>query len=244
MEITAVKTKLVHPGDELDELLDSFLPLLAEGTIVAITSKIVSTCTRRIVPRQPERLVALIQKEADAYLPEESAVYDKHLTIKNGHIIPSAGIDESNILDAYLLYPEDAQRSAEQIWRALRQKRQLNHLGVIITDSTVTPLRAGVTGVCIGWCGFEPLHDYVGTEDLFHQTLRMTKINVLDALAAAAVFVMGEGAEQTPLAIIRDAPKIVFQTDVPTQAEKQSVCIDPDQDLFAPLLKRAQWVWR
>lgn len=244
MDITSIKTKLVRPGDALDELLDSFLPPLAEGSIVAVTSKIVSTCAGRIVSRKPEHLTALIQQEADAYLSAECAVYDKHLTIKHGHIIPSAGIDESNILDSYILYPENSQQSAEHIWQMLRQKRRLNHLGIIITDSSITPLRTGVSGVCIGWCGFQPLYDYVGTEDLFHQTLRMTKINLLDALATAAVLVMGEGAEQTPLAIIRQAPKVVFQTDVPTQAEKQSVCIDPDQDLFAPLVKRAQWIWR
>jgi len=244
MKITAIKTKLVQPGDALDELLDTFLPPLAEKTIIAISSKIISTCAGRVLPREPSRLTALIQQQADAYLPAECAVYDKHLTIKHGHIVPSAGIDESNVLNSYILYPENSQHSAEQIWQTLRQKHQVKHLGVMITDSTITPLRAGVSGICIGWCGFQPLYDYIGTEDLFHQTLRMTKINLLDALAAAAVLVMGEGAEQTPLAMICHAPKIVFQTEVPTQEEQQSVCIDPDQDLFAPLVKRAQWIWR
>ena len=244
MEIHAIKTAVVQPGASLLDLLDAYLPKLAEQTIVAITSKIVSTCANRIVHKDAVDQYALIQQEADAYLAEECGVYDKHLTIKQQRIVPSAGIDESNILDAYILYPEDSQQSAEAIWQALRTKHQLTHLGVIITDSIVTPLRTGVSGACIGWCGFAPLHDYIGTPDIFNQTLRMTKINLLDALATAAVFVMGEGAEQTPLATIHHAPKIHFQTHIPTAEEKQSIYIDPDQDLFAPLVKRKRWIWK
>jgi F420-0:gamma-glutamyl ligase len=39
----------------------------------------------------------------------------------------------------------------------------------------------------------------------------MTKVNVADALAAAAVLVMGEGSEQTPLVVIGDVPFVTFQ---------------------------------
>jgi hypothetical protein len=244
VEIHAIKTAVVQPNASLLDLLDAYLPKLTEQTIVAITSKIVSTCANRIVPKNATDQYTLIQQEADAYLAKEYAVYDKHLTIKQQRIVPSAGIDESNILDGYILYPEGSQHSAEMIWQALRVKHQLTHLGIIITDSTVTPLRTGVSGVCIGWCGFAPLHDYIGSLDIFNRPLRMTKINLLDALAASAVLVMGEGAEQTPLATIHHAPKIHFQTQVPTVEEKQSICIDPDQDLFAPLVKRERWIWK
>jgi F420-0:gamma-glutamyl ligase len=65
----------------------------------------------------------------------------------------------------------------------------------------------------------------------------------LDALAAAAVFVMGEGDEQTPFAIIQDLPqKIVFLDRPPTVEEEQSIIIPMDEDLYAPLLCAAHWV--
>lgn len=242
MEVNAIKTAIVHPGDSLFAFLQAALPPLTEGSIVALTSKMISTCENRIIAKSTIAAHALVQQEADAYLPPASS--GKQLTIKQQRIVPSAGIDESNVRDAYILYPENSQESAEKIWHFLRDTYQLTQLGVIITDSTITPLRSGTTGVCIGWCGFAPLYDYVGSKDIFQQTLRMSKINLLDALATAAVFVMGEGAEQTPLAIIRHAPKVTFQTSVPSAAEKKSISIDVDQDLFAPLLQQAAWVWK
>src|SRR6266508_2193439 len=69
-----------------------------------------------------------------------------------------------------------------------------------ITDSKTAPLRVGVTGVTLAYSGFQALNDYVGTKDLFGRAWRMIKVNVVDALATAAVLVMGEGSEQTPLA--------------------------------------------
>ena len=49
--------------------------------------------------------------------------------------------------------------------------------------------------------------------------MQMTKSNVVDALAESAVAVMGEGSEQTPLAIIRDVPFVQFQDRNPTNKE-------------------------
>ena len=40
---------------------------------------------------------------------------------------------------------------------------------------------------------------------------KVTKVDVVNALASAAVLVMGEGAEQTPLAVISDVPFVEFQ---------------------------------
>jgi F420-0:gamma-glutamyl ligase len=53
---------------------------------------------------------------------------------------------------------------------------------------------------------------------------------------------MGEGNEQTPLAIIKDAPKISFVNRVPTLEEEQRVVIPMEEDIYAPLLRNANWV--
>ena len=103
------------------------------------------------------------------------------------------------------------------------------------------PLRAGVTGVAIAHSGFRALNDYIGTMDVFGHALRMTQVDVADALAAAAVLVMGEGSEQTPLAILGDLSFVTFQERNPSAEELQQLRMDPNDDLFAPLLQGVTW---
>lgn len=93
----------------------------------------------------------------------------------------------------------------------MKSKFKLRNLGVIITDSTTSPLRYGVTGKCITYCGFKGVKSKIGEPDLFGRNLRMTRVNVADALSAAAVLCMGESKEQTPLDIIDDLPFVEFQ---------------------------------
>ncbi|MCC8399262.1 MAG: coenzyme F420-0:L-glutamate ligase [Rickettsia endosymbiont of Platyusa sonomae] len=77
--------------------------------------------------------------------------------------------------------------------------------------------------------------------DLYNHPLKVTQVNILDALATSAVFVMGEGNEQTPLAIIKDAPKIYFLDRPPTIEEEKNILIPMDEDLYSPLLRAAKW---
>jgi F420-0:gamma-glutamyl ligase len=60
-------------------------------------------------------------------------------------------------------------------------------------------------------------------------------------LAAAATVVMGEGAEQTPLAVIGGADFVVFQEQDPTADEIHDVKLTMEEDLFAPFLTLAAW---
>jgi len=244
MKIFPIKTHRILAGESLNAILDQHLISLTEGTIVAITSKIISLCQGRVAPKDSViNKFELVRKEADAYLKEQDSLYGTHLTIKHNILIPSAGVDESNGDGSYILYPHNSQQTAAEVWRHLRQKHHLNHLGVIITDSHTTPLRKGVTGITLGWCGFEPLYSYVGKPDIFDHPLRVTQINIIDALATSAVFIMGEGAEQTPIALIENAPKIRFLSRPPTSEEEQMVHIPLEEDIYAPLLKSVDWVW-
>jgi putative folate metabolism gamma-glutamate ligase len=243
MQISAVKTKRVEVGNSIDDILEA-LPALQENDIVCITSKIISICEGAVVDKSsvPDK-IDLIYREADLVLPPPAHnPYNIHLTIKNSLLIPTAGIDESNGGDIYILYPKDIQKSATETWNKLRGKHGLKNLGILITDSHTTPMRRGVTGLGIGWCGFEALYDYVGKPDCFGKPLRVTKINIQDALAASAVFVMGEGDEQTPIAIIKNAPKIVFQDRPPSAEEIAEITISLEDDLYAPILMNAPWI--
>lgn len=234
MEIKPYRTHKIKPHENLLEILDAHLPALGEKMILAITSKIISVCHGRIVDKNTISKKELIAREAEAYLETESGSL---LTIKNGLLIPAAGIDESNCEEGYILYPEAVQEDAARIWTHLRQKHRLHELGILITDSRTILLRRGVTGVALGWCGFVPYHNYIGKPDLFGHPLKVTICNLVDSLAAAAVLVMGEGDEQTPLALMAQAPKITFVERTPSQEEERFFFLSPEEDLYAPLLK-------
>lgn len=242
MHVEAIKTHLIQPNELLDDILDRHLLSIPEKTILVITSKIISICQGRILPKTSTSKEELIKQEADAIVQTRENPYGIYLTIKNNILIPSAGIDESNGGDIYILYPKDIQNTAIALWNYIRKKHSIEHLGIIITDSHTTPLRRGVTGIALGWCGFEPLYSYVGKPDLYDKSMRMTQINLLDALATSAVLVMGEGNEQTPLAVISDAPKISFISRPPIPAEEQSILIPMEEDLYAPLLMGTTWL--
>ena len=242
MEIQAVKTHRVEIGDSLVALVDRYVPVLSEGTVLAVTSKVISLCQGRVVDKATISKEALIWKEADAVAQGAESPYSIVLTLKEGLLLPSAGIDESNAANAYILYPTDIQSTATQLWHHLRQKHQVQRLGILITDSHTTPTRRGVTGIALGWCGFAPLRSYVDKPDLYGRPLRVAQVNVLDALAVAAVFVMGEGNEQMPMALLKDLPQVTFFTRPPEAAEVAEVRIPLHEDLYAPLLMGVKWV--
>lgn len=247
MHIKTYKTHCITTEDSLIDLADAYIPPLKERSIIAITSKIISLCEGSVIEKSAvESKEILIQQSADAYLdlPNESiSPHAIQITIKNNILIPSAGIDESNGNGIYILYPKDIQQSAAFIWEHLRKRDNLQELGIVITDSHTTPMRRGVIGIGLGWCGFKPLYDYIGKPDCFGVPLRVTMRNNLDALSVATVFCMGEGNEQTPFAVVTDAPNIEFQSTPPTDGEVQSLVIPMEEDLYAPLLKNKHWVF-
>jgi F420-0:gamma-glutamyl ligase len=106
-------------------------------------------------------------------------------------------------------------------------------LGILITDSRVAPLRAGVCGIALGYAGFSGVRDYRGTSDIFGRPLKITQTNVADSLATAATLEMGEGKEQQPLAVIEGAP-VEFRENV----NKDELRIDIEDDMYGPLFER------
>lgn len=243
MIVTAYKTPKMVVGSNLFATLDACLPKLQENSILAITSKIVSICQGRVVKndgRVDKR--DLIRREAHLYMEEETpSKWGIILTVKNDTLIASAGIDESNGNGYFILWPKDIEKTASDIWSYVRTNRHLRHVGVIITDSHTTPLRWGVTGIGIGWCGFEPLNNYIDQPDLFGRLLHVTKANILEGLASSAVLVMGEGKEQTPLSVISNVPFVRFMDRKPTQAEIASLHISVTEDIFSPLVNSPLW---
>ena len=242
MNVKAIKTEKALPGKiGLFELLDKYLTSFEENSILAITSKVVSICEGRAVPIKGSNKDELVRQEADFYLPREENKYDVYLTIKDGQLVATAGIDESNGAGYFILWPANPQKSANQIREYLTKRFNLKKIGVLITDSKTTPLRWGTTGMAIAHSGFRALKNYIGTKDLFGRKLKMTKASVIDGLAAAAVFEMGEGDEQTPLAVISDISQVEFVDRNPTGGELKELEISIEDDLYGSILKRAPW---
>lgn len=243
MKVKAYKTKKVVKGDNLFKILDTSLPRLNEKDILVISSKIISICQGRIVKKDGKVTKEdLVKKEAQLILPKRYIRYGVNITITKGMLIASAGVDESNANGYFILWPKDLENSTNQIWRYLRKKHKVKSLGVVVTDSKLTPLRRGVTGYGLSWSGFEPLRNYIGTPDIFGHKLKVTKTNIVDSLAASAVLVMGEGREQTPLCVISEISNIKFVQRIPNKKELSEMTIEIENDIFASLLKSAKWI--
>jgi dihydrofolate synthase / folylpolyglutamate synthase len=246
MIFTPIKTKkLIPPKDNLDKLLNPILLKLKENMIVVITSKVISIVEGNCIKiDEVKDKDALIKQEADLYLERENVPggWLMH-TLKNGTLIPTAGIDESNSNGYFILWPKNPEKSAQKIWKYLKEKTNVNNLGVIISDSHSEPLRRGLVGLSIAHFGFKPLHDYRGKEDLFGRELKVSLSNIPDSLASGSVMLMGEGSEQTPIVLITDLPKSVefIQKKYSTKKPFSSFQGPLEEDLFKPFLTNVPW---
>jgi len=236
LQFLKVKTpKLLPPKINIFEVLDNHLPKLKEGDVLFIASKILGLHqgrTKKIGSGKNKH--RLILEEADYYMPKHTvAGADIVLTIKDNTLIPSAGIDESNGDGYYIYWPKNTNLLAKEVTNYLKKKFKLKKLAVVVTDSHTTPLRWGTIGISIGFWGLVPTFDYRGKKDIFNRKLKYTQSNIVDALSAMAVLLMGEGNEQTPMVIGR---KINFIKFTAKNAYNKFI-IDPKKDLYFPILK-------
>jgi len=151
MEIQAIKTKIFPPRHNLVEFIRTNIKTLPNKSILVVTSKIVALSEGRVSFYKNEKAkIALIKSESDW------AIKTKHawLTIKDGMILPSAGIDESNGDGQIISLPKNSFRTAQTLRQTLKKLYKIKNLGIIITDSRVLPLRAGAVGIALGYAGF------------------------------------------------------------------------------------------
>lgn len=243
MKVQAYKTHKITVGEDIFSILDQYLPKLKEGSVVAIASKIIAFCQKDVIKIKPGmRKKDIISQEADYYLGDEYEMkFGQSISIKNHTLTASAGIDESNGNGYFILWPKNLQKITNEIWKYLRGKHKIKNLGIIITDSRTVPLRWGVIGIALSWCGFESLKDYAGKPDIFGRLMHVEKTSLIDSLATAATVVTGEGNEQKPLAVIEDIDFVTFQNRPPTNEEIKKLQIVLKDDLFEPLLTSVKW---
>ncbi|MBD3156355.1 hypothetical protein GF369_00860 [Candidatus Peregrinibacteria bacterium] len=212
MKITGVKTRVVKEKDDIVPILIESLKeqkiALKEKDIVVIASKIIALSQGKVAEikgadYKKGDLKDLIQKEGKALFPTNFC----WLTFKDGHLIPNAGIDQSNVPKGkVVLWPRDPYKEAKVIQNKLRKHFKLKKLGVIVADSTCAPLRPGVHGISIGHYGFKGIDDCRNKKDIYGNKMRVTRRAMADSLATAALILMGETSEKKPLALIEDAP--------------------------------------
>ena len=229
LKVTAIKCEVFRANVSLEEYVKTYVSNL-ERKILVITSKILSLAENRRAPAETDK-TELIKSESDLYLGELG--YGCHLTIKHNLLMISAGIDQSNSEDGdYLLLPKNPFESAQKLHGVLKRHFNLKEFGVLITDSRTSPLRAGVLGCGLACFGFRPIENKVGESDLFGRKLKMTQLNLIDAIAVSAVMMMGESNEQTPLAIVEGAP--VTFTETTGESDLQ---FEMSEDLYYPMYR-------
>ena len=219
---------LIQPGDDLVQIVGDALTgnrlSLEHGDVLVLAQKIVSKAEGRYVkladvepgPRarqlaaeadkDPRQVELILREAAELLRVRPGVIIVEH---RLGYVHANAGIDKSNIPCAaadpqVLLLPEQPDASAEQLRRALSGDDALK-LAVIINDSAGRAWRNGSIGFALGSAGIEVLRNQMGDSDLFGRELEVTEVAVADELAAAASFLMGQGAESCPAVLIRGA---------------------------------------
>lgn len=230
MKVRQIKARIFKEGEDLAAFIQKHIPKLKEGTVLAIASKIVALSERRVVRVSNKKTKeALIRAESEW---QEKVLPDWWLTVRDSAVVVNAGIDESNADGNSILLPKDSFAAAADLHKKLKKAYRVKQLGIVITDSRVAPLRAGVTGVALGYAGFKGVRDYRGKKDIFGRRMNVTQTNVADSLATAATLVMGEGNERQPLCVIQGAP-VVFSERV----NRNEVSIPPKSDMYRSLFK-------
>lgn len=234
MNITPVHTAVFKEREDLPAFITRHIPSVPERTVLTVSSKLVGLWKGLTVAYEsPEQKEELIKRESAAALKTPLA----WLTIKSGMVMTNAGIDESNAAGKLILLPADCYACAAQLRMRLKTAWDVCELGVIITDSMILPLRAGVIGAAVAYAGFKGVKDLRGKPDIFGKRLDVTLVDAADSLAAACALTMGEADEQRPLCKVEDAPVEFTEATDPDEIK-----YPPQDDLYAPLFKAAKLI--
>ena len=230
MNVKVFRTKLFKENDNLIKFITPEIKKIPENSVLVITSKIVALSEGRVVVVRDEKTLEKIIRKESQFAMKTKYVW---LTIKDGMVLASAGVDKSNANGKIILLPKDSFKIASQLRLKLMKYYKTKNLGIIISDSRLLPLRAGVVGVALGYAGFKGVRDYRGKNDLFGRKLQFSRTDIADSLATSAVLLMGEGSERQPLALITRAP-----VEFVTKINKKELAINPKEDVYQPLFEK------
>lgn len=245
MQVIALKgLPLVKQGNDIGELVvraaEKQGVRIGDGDIIVVAQSIVSKAEGNIIDlrtikpgQQAQRLAKQLDKdprEVEVILQQSKEIVRLgHVIIsrtKHGFVCANAGVDRSNVEPEHVtLLSDDPDASAELIRSTIKRIVGAD-TAVIISDTQGRPFRLGIVGVAIGVAGMSPLLDLRGRRDLYDKELKVTITSPADALAAAAVAVMGEADERTPAVVIKGA------TYKRAHGSARELVMPPERDLF------------
>ena len=204
----------VRPGDDLARLLLEAVRRagleLADGDVLAVTSKVVAKAEGRLVPL-PGDPAGRERALREAVAAETARVVARRgrLVIaetRHGLVGANALVDASNAGgDRLVLLPDDPDASAARL-RAALEALDGHDVAVVVTDTLGRPWRLGQTDVAVGLAGMGALDDWRGRADGDGRLLEVTEVAVADEVAAAADLVKGK-ASRVPAALLRGVPR-------------------------------------
>ena len=204
----------VRPGDDLARLLLEAVRRagleLADGDVLAVTSKVVAKAEGRLVPL-PADPAARERVLAETVAAETARVVARRgrLVIaetRHGLVGANALVDASNAGgDRLVLLPADPDASAARL-RATLAELDGHDVAVVVTDTLGRPWRLGQTDVAVGLAGMGAVDDWRGRTDGDGRPLEVTEVAVADEVAAAADLVKGK-ASRVPAALLRGVPR-------------------------------------
>lgn len=215
----------ITAGTNLAALIAAAVPL-ADGDIVVVTSKIVSKAMGLTVST-PDRQ-RLVLQQSRAVVAERATASGVTRIVEGlaGPVMTGAGIDASNT-DDLLLLPAEPDAAAATLRSDLEDRCRVR-LGVILSDTSGRPWRAGLTDFALGLSGVAPLEDLRGLADTHGRDLAVTVRNLGDEIAAAADLVKGKTA-RVPVAVVRGLPELVG----PSPAGARELIRTGPQDWFS-----------
>jgi len=204
----------VREGDDLARLLLEAVGRagleLADGDVLAVTSKVVAKAEGRTVPL-PGDPAARERVLSSTVAAETVRVVARRgrLVIaetRTGLVGANALVDASNAGgDRLVLLPADPDASAARL-RAAIEELDGHDVAVVVTDTLGRPWRLGQTDVAVGLAGMGALDDWRGRADGDGRPLEVTEVAVADEVAAAADLVKGK-ASRVPAALLRGVPR-------------------------------------
>ena len=236
---------MINAGDDLAQLIARGIDTTGlkpqTGDILVVCQKAISKAEGRIVDLreiQPSEFAENLAKRwekdpraVELVLRQTSRIVrnDRGVIIVEtgpGWVCANAGVDESNSLDENraILLPVDPDASAALV-RAGMKNRHGIELAVVVTDTFGRPWRDGLTEICLGIAGMNPILDLRGTTDLGGRELHHTVIAIADELASAAGLLM-EKAAGVPAVLIRG---YAYQ---PFEGSAKILIRPPEADLF------------
>jgi len=221
--LTAIEgIPMVNAGDDLAALIAAGLDHTGlkpqAGDILVVCQKVISKAEGRVVDlndiepsefannlakrwEKDPRAVEIVLRQTNRIVRNDRGVII--VETGPGWICANAGVDESNSLsdDRAILLPVDPDASAAKVRVGMRNRYGVD-IAVLVTDTFGRPWRDGLTEICLGIAGMNPIQDLRGTTDLGGRELQHTVVAIADELAAAAGLLM-EKAAGVPAILVR-----------------------------------------